>query len=223
VSQSQNRIGCTKSQRRLPVKKLIKSASSILGLVILFAAAVALAAGCGSGSKVVKIVTVERKPTVVKTVTAERTAAVVSAIGDQRLYGQIKSLERKGDHYELRFDPAWFLSGVTANVAKAEDEHTSCQPSACPPVPNDNYRVDEGHRLLTYLVPADARGPDQGRRDLWAVPGDDDHSRPVGGGRCGQELAEAVRAPLDRRLDPRPRRHGPDVRPAVHPVRRGIQ
>jgi len=140
------------------MKKLLKSASSILVLVILFAAAVALAAGCGSGSKVVKTVTVERKPAVVNTVTAERTAAVASATGDQRLYGQIKSLERKGDHYELRFDPAWFLSGVTGNVAKAEDEHTSCQPSACPPVPNDNYRVDEGHRLLTYLVPADVRG-----------------------------------------------------------------
>jgi hypothetical protein len=151
-------MGCTKRQRRLPMKKLLKSASSILVLVILFAAAVALAAGCGSGSKVVKTVTVERKPAVVNTVTAERTAAVASATGDQRLYGQVKSLERKGDHYELRFDPAWFLSGVTGNVAKAEDEHTSCQPSACPPVPNDNYRVDEGQRLLTYLVPADVRG-----------------------------------------------------------------
>jgi hypothetical protein len=105
----------------------------------------------------VKTVTVERKPAVVNTVTAERTAAVASATGDQRLYGQIKSLERKGDHYELRFDPAWFLSGVTGNVAKAEDEQTSCQPSACPPVPNDNYRVDEGHRLLTYLVARRAR------------------------------------------------------------------
>jgi hypothetical protein len=151
-------MGCTKRQRRLPMKKVLKSASSILALVTLFAAAVALAAGCGSGSKVVKTVTVERKPAVVNTVTAERTAAVASATGDQRLYGQIKSLERKGDHYELRFDPSWFLSGVTGNVAKAEDEHTSCQPSACPPVPNDNYRVDEGHRLLTYLVPADVRG-----------------------------------------------------------------
>jgi len=30
-------------------------------------------------------------------------------------------------------------------------------PSACPPVANDNYVVDESHRLLTYLVPADAR------------------------------------------------------------------
>src|ERR1043165_7072693 len=98
-------MGCTKRQRRLPMKKLLKSASSILVLVILFAAAVALAAGCGSGSKVVKNITVERKPAVVNTVTAERTAAVASATGDQRLYGQIKSLERKGDHYELRFDP----------------------------------------------------------------------------------------------------------------------
>ena len=31
-------------------------------------------------------------------------------------------------------------------------------PSACPPVANDNYVVDEGHRLLTYLVPADVQG-----------------------------------------------------------------
>ena len=48
----------------------------------------------------------------------------------------------------MRFDPAWFLSGETANRAAAED-------GAVPPgqpVPNDNYRVEEGHRLLTYLV-----------------------------------------------------------------------
>jgi hypothetical protein len=38
------------------------------------------------------------------------------------------------------------------------DQHTPCQPSACPPVANDNYVVDEGHRLLTYLVPAEVQG-----------------------------------------------------------------
>ena len=64
-------------------------------------------------------------------------------------YGHVESLTRSGDHFELRFDPAWFLSGVTASSAALEDTGSS-------DVPNDNYIVEEGHRLLTYLVPATA-------------------------------------------------------------------
>jgi hypothetical protein len=67
-------------------------------------------------------------------------------------FGHISSLTRSGDQYEMRFDPAWFTSGVTANTAAAEDGVVAPGES----VPNDNYRVDEGHRLLTYLVPPDA-------------------------------------------------------------------
>jgi hypothetical protein len=66
-------------------------------------------------------------------------------------FGHIRSLTRKAGRYEMRFDPALILSGVTANTAAAEDG--AVEPGQ--PVPNDNYRVDEGHRLLTYLVPAD--------------------------------------------------------------------
>jgi hypothetical protein len=141
------------------VKKRLAPTTSILPLVILTAAAVALAAGCGigGGRQVVRTVTVP-KAAVAKTVTVQQKPSALSATGVQRLYGQVKSLERKGDHYELRFDPAFFLSGVAANVAQAEDQHTACRPSDCPPVDNDNYVVDEGHRLLTYLVPADVRG-----------------------------------------------------------------
>jgi len=79
----------------------------------------------------------------------ESTAA--EQCGD-RTFGHISSLTRKDDLYEMRFDPAWFTSGVTANVAAAEDGVVA--PGE--PVPNDNYRIEEGHRLLTYLVPADA-------------------------------------------------------------------
>jgi len=142
------------------VKKLTAPRSSILPLAILAAAAVTFAAGCGGGGarQVVRTVTVQQKAAVARTVTVQKKTAVVSATGDQRLFGQVKSLEREGDHYELRFDPAFFLSGVAANVAKAEDEHTACRPSDCPPVDNDNYVVDESHRLLTYVVPADVRG-----------------------------------------------------------------
>jgi hypothetical protein len=79
-------------------------------------------------------------------------AASASACGD-RTFGHISSLTRQGDTYELRFDPAWFLSGTTANTAAAEDGVV--EPGE--PVPNDNYRVEEGHRLLTYLVSPTAK------------------------------------------------------------------
>jgi hypothetical protein len=75
--------------------------------------------------------------------------AAAAACGD-RMYGHIASLKKEGDGYRMRFDPAWFTSGVTANEAAAEDGVV--EPGE--PVPNDNYRIEEGHRLLTYLVPA---------------------------------------------------------------------
>jgi len=77
----------------------------------------------------------------------EERVVVERPCGD-RIFGHIASLERKNGRYEMRFDPAWFTSGVTANTAAAEDGVV--EPGE--PVPNDNYRLDEGHRLLTYLV-----------------------------------------------------------------------
>lgn len=76
---------------------------------------------------------------------------VAEAPCGDRMYGHIASLKQQGDGYRMRFDPAWFTSGVTANEAAAEDGVV--EPGE--PVPNDNYRIEEGHRLLTYLVPAD--------------------------------------------------------------------
>ncbi len=77
--------------------------------------------------------------------------AAAEPCGD-RIFGHVTSLAQKGDLFEMRFDPAWFTSGVTANTAAAEDGVV--EPGE--PVPNDNYRLEEGHRLLTYLVPQDA-------------------------------------------------------------------
>jgi hypothetical protein len=78
---------------------------------------------------------------------SEPETVAVQPCGD-RIFGHIRSLVRKGGHYELRFDPAWFTSGVTANTAAAEDGKVA--PGE--PVPNDNYVVDESHRTLKYLV-----------------------------------------------------------------------
>jgi hypothetical protein len=67
--------------------------------------------------------------------------------GQEVLFGHIKSLTRKGGRYELRFDLALWLTGLTATRAKLQDTGSS-------DVPNDYYIREEGHRLLTYRVPA---------------------------------------------------------------------
>ena len=64
-------------------------------------------------------------------------------------FGHIQSLKRAEGGYVLRFDPAEYLTGVTASDAMQEDTGSS-------DVANDNYVVDEGHRLFTYNVPGDA-------------------------------------------------------------------
>jgi hypothetical protein len=73
-----------------------------------------------------------------------------ASAGESVLYGHIASLTPRGDGFEMQFDPAWWLNGETASRAALEDTGSS-------DVPNDYYIVEEGHRLLTYLVPATAR------------------------------------------------------------------
>jgi type II secretory pathway pseudopilin PulG len=69
-----------------------------------------------------------------------------------KMFGRISELTRDGEQYEMRFDPSFLTTGVTANTAAAEDGVV--QPGE--PVPNDNYEIDEGKRKLTYIVPPDA-------------------------------------------------------------------
>lgn len=68
-------------------------------------------------------------------------------------YGHAKSLTRQAGHWELRVDPAEFLSGLAATRAAVEDG--AIAPGEA--VPNDYYTRDEGHRLLTFRVAPRAR------------------------------------------------------------------
>jgi hypothetical protein len=109
-------------------------------IVLAVAGLTALAvAGCGATRTVTKTVTVSAG--------AKTGPAAPLEISE---FGHIESLTRKGERFELRFDPAWLLSGTTAMHAKLEDTGST-------DVPNDYYTVDEGHRLLTYNVPGTAR------------------------------------------------------------------
>ena len=64
------------------------------------------------------------------------------------LFGHIKSLTRGRRRFLLRFDPALFLSGETANRAAVEDKVISPGDA----VPNDSYVLEEGHRAVAYFV-----------------------------------------------------------------------
>ena len=109
---------------------------------------------------------------------AASSTAAPRPCSDVALYGHIESLTPKGDHFEMRFDPAWFLSGVTASQAKLEDTGSS-------DVPNDNYVVEEGHRLLKYVAGnrRHHRPQQDGRAPRPRVPLDGDHGVPVGSAR----------------------------------------
>jgi hypothetical protein len=107
--------------------------------VALTAVLTVAAAGCGSTRTVTKTVTV--------------TEPAKPPQRDLVFYGHVKSLKPASGGYELRVDPALWLGGLTAQRAAVEDK-------MLPPgeaVPNDYYIRDEGHRLLTYRVPADTR------------------------------------------------------------------
>jgi hypothetical protein len=84
------------------------------------------------------------------------------AAPQQVLYGHITSLTRKAGGFELKFDPAWWLTGSAAAHAKLEDTGSN-------DVPNDYYIVEEGHRLLTYVVSSTARATVLTRRGATRV------------------------------------------------------
>lgn len=84
--------------------------------------------------------------------TLERLPRAASA-GQLSQYGHVKALSRTGSRFTLRFDPAFWLGGVTADRAAVEDKVV--QPGEG--VPNDYYIRDEAQKLLTYRVPAGAK------------------------------------------------------------------
>jgi hypothetical protein len=68
------------------------------------------------------------------------------------IFARVKAAVAKGSRFEVRVDPAEYLSGETANRAAIADK-------LIPPgdvVPNDHYIRDEGHKLLAYKLPANA-------------------------------------------------------------------
>lgn len=115
-----------------------------------------LLAGAAAAAAVVsvsaRVIAAPAAPLTRRDVSLERLPPAAPA-GQQVLWGHIRSVARKGGRWELRFDPAWLLTGVAAERAAVEDG--VLQPGE--PVPNDSYVVDDSHRLLTFVVSPSAR------------------------------------------------------------------
>ena len=77
------------------------------------------------------------------------------AFGPRQLvfFAYVKSVTRTAGRYRMRVDPTWVLTGLTGTTAAVEDG--ALRPGE--PIPNDNYYLNEGRRLLTYRIAPGAR------------------------------------------------------------------
>jgi len=121
--------------------------------------AVLALAGCGAGKTTVSTLT--------STVTSTQTVTVQQPPGspalgaqDTRYFGQIVSITGAPDSSKLLLvlKPEFFLVGVTANVANAQQQGMQCATLSCPGVPDDHLVVPGGTQKLTFVLPVTTNG-----------------------------------------------------------------
>lgn len=119
----------------------MRTAAVLVGVLVL--------AGCASGKTTVSTVTVT-------TPAPQRTAA--PGAQNTSYFGQIVSISLAGGKYLLVLRPQFYLVGVTANTAFAEQQGKSCSPLSCPGVEDDRLVVPAGSQQLTFVLPAKTTG-----------------------------------------------------------------
>jgi hypothetical protein len=70
----------------------------------------------------------------------------------------VSATQLDAKHYELTIKPQFFLVGVTANVAFAAQQHSACQPLACPAVEDDRWVIPAGKQNLLFVLPVTTTG-----------------------------------------------------------------
>jgi len=114
-----------------------------------------LLAGCGAGARTVTVTT-----TSTTTTTVERRQPT-AAPGPQNAtyFGQPVSVGKAGGgRYLLVLKPQFYLVGVTANTASAQQQGTTCAPLSCPGVDDDRLVLPAGSQSLTFVLPAKTTG-----------------------------------------------------------------
>jgi hypothetical protein len=112
--------------------------------------------GCGMGGSKTTTTTVTRTVTV-SAVPSPRD--LLRATSNVRYFGTPVSVTSSGaGKYLLVLKPQFFLVGVTANVAYAGSQGTTCEPLTCPAVPDDRWVLPAGSADLTFILPATTNG-----------------------------------------------------------------
>jgi hypothetical protein len=123
----------------------------------LLVAALALA-GCAAGTTTTTVTADVTVPAQTVTVQQPSESPALGA-QDTRYFGQIVSITQADtNRYLLVLKPEFFLVGVTANVANAEQQGTQCAPLSCPGVEDDHLVVPAGSQKLTFVLPAKTTG-----------------------------------------------------------------
>jgi hypothetical protein len=122
-------------------------------VAVLLAATLVLA-GCADGGHTTSTVTVTRTATVVR-----QQPPGPPSQEDATYFGSIVSIEKvDAKRYLLVLKPESFLVGITANVASAAQQGTTCAPLSCPGAEDDHLVVPAGHQQLTFVLPAKTSG-----------------------------------------------------------------
>ena len=117
-----------------------------------------LLAGCGAAGTTT--VTVTQARTVTRTATETTLQpGPLSQTEHAQYFGRISSITQADPkRFLLVLKPEFFLVGVTANVANAQQQGQQCAPLSCPGVEDDHLVVPAGAQKLTFLLPATTTG-----------------------------------------------------------------
>jgi hypothetical protein len=122
-------------------------------------AASVLLAGCAVGGSKTTTVTVTR--TVTSPTGPKKPPAAQAETASVKYFGTPVSITKlDAKRYALVIKPQFFLVGVTANVVFAAQQQppATCDPLACPGVPDDRWVVPAGTTNLTFILPAKTTG-----------------------------------------------------------------
>lgn len=123
-----------------------------------FLVAMLALAGCGSGTSTT--VTIPQTRTLTQTLTQTTPqSGPLSQTEHAQYFGQIVSItQADAKRFLLVLKPEFFLVGVTANAAHAEQQDTHCAPLSCPGVEDDHLVLPAGTQKLTFVLPTTTTG-----------------------------------------------------------------
>lgn len=114
-------------------------------------------AGCAMGGTKTTTTTVTR--TVTSASGPKKPPAAQAETAFVKYFGTPVSVTKlDAKRYAIKIKPAFYLVGVTANVAFAAGQQKACEPLACPAVDDDRWVIPAGTQKLVFILPVATKG-----------------------------------------------------------------